>query len=153
MTGLFGNDLLSYGPWVQGVETQAGVDVDGDGEIDQWTDWQDVSDNYYQIEGYSKAFDIEEAMLDLSSLPAGYGVAFQLRSASGGVVFDNVEVNSEPASFGLGDVNRDGMVNFFDISPFISLLSSGTFQVEADANEDGLVNFFDINSFIGLLSQ
>ena len=37
----------------------------------------------------------------------------------------------------LGDVNRDDTVNFLDISPFISRLASGTFQVEADVNQDG----------------
>ena len=53
----------------------------------------------------------------------------------------------------LGDVNRDGTVDFFDISPFISVLSAGSFQAEADINGDGMVDFFDISPFIGLLSQ
>ncbi len=52
----------------------------------------------------------------------------------------------------LGDVNRDGVVNFLDLSPFITLLSTGTFQAEADMNEDGVVNFFDIAFFITKLS-
>ena len=149
---VFGNDLLSHGPWVQGIEAQAGVDVDGDGQIDEWTDWQGVSESYSQIPGYSKAFDVQEAMLDTSSLPSGYGFSFRLRSALGNVVFDNVTVNSEPA-FLLGDVNLDGFVNFLDISPFISLLSNGTFQIEGDINGDALVNFLDISPFIVLLSE
>ena len=45
----------------------------------------------------------------------------------------------------LGDVNRDGAVDFFDISGFISALSSGSFQCEADINMDGVVDFFDIS--------
>lgn len=53
----------------------------------------------------------------------------------------------------LGDVNTDGSVNFFDISPFIALLTEGTYQEEADTNVDGLVNFMDIASFIALLTQ
>ena len=57
------------------------------------------------------------------------------------------------SSFLLGDVNRDGTVDFFDISPFISVLSAGSFQAEADINGDGMVDFFDISPFIGLLSQ
>ena len=52
----------------------------------------------------------------------------------------------------LGDVNLDGVVNFLDISPFISLLSGGGFQTEADINEDEVVNFLDISPFIGILS-
>ena len=52
----------------------------------------------------------------------------------------------------LGDANLDGMVNFLDISPFISLLSSGTFLAQADTNEDGAVSFLDIAPFISILS-
>jgi hypothetical protein len=51
----------------------------------------------------------------------------------------------------LADTNLDGVVDFFDITPFISLLSSGEFQVEADVNEDGAVSFLDISPFIVLL--
>ena len=53
----------------------------------------------------------------------------------------------------LGDVNKDGAVNFLDISPFISVLAAGGFQAEADTNEDGEVSFLDISSFILLLSS
>ena len=151
---VFGNDLLSYGPWVKGIEAQAGVDVDGDGQIDQWTDWQDVSEEYSQIEGFSKAFDVQEATLDASALPTGYGVAFRIRSASGSVVFDSIEISSEDADeILLGDINQNGVVNFFDVNPFITLLSMGVFQAEADINGDGTVNFFDIGPFITILSQ
>ena len=52
----------------------------------------------------------------------------------------------------LGDVNLDGVVDFFDIAPFISILSSG-FQTEADIDQNGVVDFFDIAPFIELLSQ
>ncbi len=34
------SDYTSPGPWVDGVEARAGVDIDGDGTIDQWTPWQ-----------------------------------------------------------------------------------------------------------------
>lgn len=57
------------------------------------------------------------------------------------------------SDFLIGDVNLDGDVNFLDISPFIGLLSSDSFQLEADINEDGEVNFLDISPFIGLLSS
>ena len=52
----------------------------------------------------------------------------------------------------LGDVNRDGAVNFLDISPFIALLATGEFQAEADTNGDGEFDFLDIGPFISLLS-
>ena len=51
----------------------------------------------------------------------------------------------------LGDVNRDGVANFLDISPFITLLSSTEYQYEADINCDGLVSFLDISPFINNL--
>ena len=53
----------------------------------------------------------------------------------------------------LGDVNVDGNVDFSDISPFIGILSAGTFQAEADLNESGEVNFLDISPFIQVLSN
>ena len=68
---------------------------------------------------------------------------------------DNIEIvaNLVPDSGGLlGDVNLDGVVNFFDIAPFIALLSAPDFQFEADINGDGQVNFFDIQPFIDILS-
>jgi arylsulfatase A-like enzyme len=48
----------------------------------------------------------------------------------------------------LGDVSLDGTVNFLEITPFISVLSSGGFQVEADCDQNGAVNFLDISPFI-----
>ena len=52
----------------------------------------------------------------------------------------------------LGDCNRDGAVNFLDITPFVGILSSGSFLEEADVNQDGIVNFLDITPFIGILA-
>ena len=52
----------------------------------------------------------------------------------------------------LGDCNQDGAVNFLDITPFVGILSSGSFLEEADVNQDGIVNFLDITPFIGILA-
>jgi len=52
----------------------------------------------------------------------------------------------------LGDVNRDGVVNFSDIPSFIeSLAFAAGFVVEADVNQDGSVDFGDIPRFIEIL--
>ncbi len=118
-------------------------------------------------------------LLDDATAPLGaYGILVQLQSD---FTFDGtIEVSSEPfwvvfnhgmssadfqslalPSFGvgqvvptvlLGDVNRDGVVNFLDISPFIALLSGNGFQAEADCDENGVVNFLDISAFIAILS-
>ena len=50
-----------------------------------------------------------------------------------------------------GDVDLSGEVNFFDIAPFIMVLSGGD-QAQADCNCDGDVDFFDIQPFINILA-
>ena len=52
----------------------------------------------------------------------------------------------------LGDCNLDGVVNFLDITPFVRILSSGSFLEEADINQDGAVNFLDITPFLEILA-
>ncbi len=54
-------------------------------------------------------------------------------------------------SITLGDVNLDGSVNMFDIMPFIQVLFTRSFQIEADVDLNGSVNFFDISPFCGVL--
>jgi len=51
-----------------------------------------------------------------------------------------------------GDVDLSGEVNFFDIAPFITVLSSSVYQDEADVNCDGIISFFDISPFIDILA-
>jgi len=53
----------------------------------------------------------------------------------------------------VGDVNLDKVVNFSNISPFISVLSSNAFQAEADIDQNGEVNFLDITPLIVILSN
>ena len=52
----------------------------------------------------------------------------------------------------LGDVDMNGVVDFFDIQPFIDLLTNQMFQFEADIDGNGTVDFFDIQPFINILS-
>ena len=66
------------------------------------------------------------------------------------IVIESVTVSP---TFVLADINNDRIVNFFDIAPFIAVLSSGSFRNAADINRDGIVNFFDIQPFIGVLSN
>jgi hypothetical protein len=67
------------------------------------------------------------------------------------MVFSNVECLS-------GDVNGDGLVNSFDIDPFVLVLTdpaAGTAEQRcaADANRDGVINVFDIDPFVELLTS
>lgn len=61
-----------------------------------------------------------------------------------------------------GDLNCDGVVDHFDIDPFVlALVDPAGYQQQfpdcdrrnGDANGDGQVNNFDINAFIALLTQ
>ena len=52
----------------------------------------------------------------------------------------------------LGDVNQDGVVNLLDVTPFVELLSSSTFQLEADVNQDGVFDLLDVSGFIAILT-
>ena len=51
-----------------------------------------------------------------------------------------------------GDCNQDGVVNFSDISPFISILSAGDYLSQADINGDAVVDFSDISPLIAILA-
>ena len=65
------------------------------------------------------------------------------------VAVDLSEGNEPPMP---GDVNTNGVVDFFDIQPFIDILVNQTFQTEADIDGNGVVDFFDIQPFIDILT-
>lgn len=44
------------------------------------------------------------------------------------------------------DLNGDGVLNFFDVSDYISRYASGSLR--SDWNDDGVLNFFDVSGFI-----
>ena len=52
----------------------------------------------------------------------------------------------------LGDINLDGVVSLLDVSPFVQLISSAGFQLEADVNQDGEVNLLDVDPFVDILT-
>ena len=77
-----------------------------------------------------------------SNLPAGANIT------PGAANFEAVD-----QAFLLGDTNFDGVVDFDDISPFISVLAAGSYLEQADINKDGVVDFDDIAFFINLLAS
>jgi len=81
-------------------------------------------------------------------------VFLQETSSNNSVTGSNMHVLDFDAVFlaTLGDVNLDGVVDFFDISPFIALLTAEEYQLEGDMDQNGVVNFFDISPFIAVLS-
>lgn len=87
-------ELASDGPWVDAVRAQVGVDTDGDGVADVWTDWQDISESYARIDGFAKAFSVDPAMIDLSGLPEGYGIQFRFETSDITAVMDSIVFES-----------------------------------------------------------
>ncbi|MDF7799226.1 hypothetical protein P4E94_12960 [Pontiellaceae bacterium B12219] len=83
-------DQVSPGPWVETVEVRVGVDTSNDGKIDQWSDWQTVSEQYDYIEGFSRQVAKTAAQMDLSVLPEGYGFQFEVKMT------DTTENESKP---------------------------------------------------------
>lgn len=73
-------DFVSPGPWVERVEARVGVDTDNDGQVNEWTPWQELHERYDDIPGFAKQVSREPAALDLSKLPAGYGFQIELKT-------------------------------------------------------------------------
>ena len=70
-----------------------------------------------------------------------------------GVGIERIILTLDEGTTLLGDVNLDGVVDFLDISPFITVLATGGFQEEADIDGNGSVDFLDISGFILILSS
>ena len=101
------------------------------------------------IDSGSNALAVDQNGIPLSTDQRGAGFDRIQNNGSG---VSRVDIGAFEGVFLLGDVNQDGMVNFDDISPFISLLAGNEFLNQADVNRDGLVDFDDISSFISLLA-
>ena len=97
----------------------------------------DTYENYVVVSGLTAAsFDLE-----ITSADGGRGAisGFQIRVAS-------------DLPFILGDASLNGVVDFDDIAPFITLLANGTFLAQADIDGSTVVDFDDIAGFIEILA-
>ena len=60
-------------------------------------------------------------------------------------------------SFDIGDVNNDGIINFFDVSDMVYILfnndSSSNNTYYSDLNFDGIINIFDLLHIVDYLSN
>lgn len=89
------NDFVSTGPWVEEVQVRVGVDTNNNGQIDQWSNWQVVSEQYDYTPGFAKHVQKTPAVMDLSDLPEGYGFQFEVRMK------DTTENQSTPTLDGI----------------------------------------------------
>lgn len=102
----------------------------------------------FEIVGEGNNIELEFALGDLGAVsPSGT----PLNPSFGSATLD-IQFGSSAPSVLFGDINLDGLVDFSDIFPFIAVLSSDQFQLEADLNQDCRVNFLDISFFITVLA-
>ena len=115
---------------VDGVDNTSADDRSDEAEGEVWSD----QNEWIAISATTEMIVLNDVALDQ-----------EIHSASDYAVI-------EPTQTLLGDINGDQVVDFLDISPFITVLSVGGFQEEADINGDDSVDFLDIAPFIILLS-
>ncbi|MEW6251408.1 MAG: hypothetical protein AB1716_12230 [Planctomycetota bacterium] len=85
--------------------------------------------------------------------PLAIGAVDLYANSSTPVYYDDLSLAPVPPIC-RGDCNCDGVVDFGDINPFVTVLSGGTpcnFD-NCDVNGDGVIDFGDINPFVALLS-
>ena len=83
-------DFISPGPWVETVEVRVGMDTSNDGTVDEWGEWQLISEQYDYKAGFAKQIEKTPAQLNLSDLPEGYGIQFEVK------VIDSTDNESKP---------------------------------------------------------
>ena len=136
--------LSNFAVTADGVTSNAFVEDDDPGEV------VNVFDGTYLLsDGVEDGADYSNYTM-ISDLTAS-SFTLEVTSPDGGrgaISGFQIVANS---TFLLGDVDRNGTVNFSDIAPFISLLAMNGFQREADINDDEILDFQDISPFITLL--
>ena len=75
-------DFVSDGPWVGTATVRVGVDENGDGKIDQWSEWQDARESYSSIPGFAKQVARAPATVSFPGLPAGKGFQIEVKLSS-----------------------------------------------------------------------
>ena len=154
-----GNDLIFGG-------TMGGQSIVGDVNRDGMVDFSDIPAFIAVLQAGNFQFEADadgNGVVDFSDIPAFIDLLEgevlvdgddTLKGDAGADLIFGGAGNDTLFAFrsGVGDVNRDGRVDFSDIPSFIAVLQAGTYQFEADVDGNGLVNFSDIPSFIDLLS-
>lgn len=76
-----------------------------------------------------------------------FGVNFDLRDINGDGVISGADILVSPCP---ADLSGDEVLNFFDVSAFLSAFS--TQNPAADFTNDGIFNFFDVSAFLSAFS-
>ena len=89
----------------------------------------------------------------VSSIPLEPGTYFtQITGVQDTIQLYSLELTAAETPVLKGDVDLNGVVNFFDVAPFILVLQNG-FQAEADVDCNGSLDFGDIPVFIAILQD
>ena len=154
---------VDYQPYVT-----AAVEVSNDGS--NWDElWSNGSSTVTESAWSSQEYDISETADGQSTVYIrwSYQVGYYAYAYSGWNI-DDVEIwglGPSGPQFSAGDMNCDGVVDNFDIDPFV-LVITGTppdytdyylaypecDHMLGDVNADGTVNNFDIDPFVALLN-
>lgn len=137
--------------WLRGIMGSEFGDANLDGRV-SFLDIETIASNFNQpgdwADGdFNNDGTVDQADLDIVEL------FYAPHEADTQLTFQQAVTQAGLTPFILGDANGDMVVDFFDIAPFITLLTTGNFLDQADINRDGLVNFLDIAPFIGILSS
>jgi hypothetical protein len=104
--------------------------------------------NTWHIDADDPAFDDQQACWNMTLIAFDTGATDYSDSPPFTLTFCNTPCQP-------GDINYDGVVDFFDIDPFVSALVDGPHDAAAacasDINDDGAVDFFDIDPFVDLV--
>ena len=147
-------NILSVGGFGDGFPAAVGADgtiIPGEGPSARI--FRNENDDWVQL---GRVFGERGSFFGLQSDLSGDGLTLAVGAQNSGFSRGLVQAfDLEPLFVLHGDVNLDDVVNFLDISPFISVLASGgspTEEAAADCNMDGIVNFLDISPFILVLT-
>ena len=150
-------NILSVGGFGDGFPAAIGADgtiIPGEGPSARI--FRNENDDWVQL---GRVFGERGSFFGLQSDLSGDGLTLAVGAQSfDDSGFDRGLVRAfdlEPLFVIHADVNLDGIVNFLDIAPFISVLASEGSPAEeaaADCNMDGVVSFLDISPFIMALT-
>ncbi|MHA7814331.1 MAG: M14 family zinc carboxypeptidase [Phycisphaerales bacterium] len=64
---------------------------------------------------------------------------------------DDLRIEAIGCQMNPADLTGDGLLNFFDVSAFLSAFNAGDLLADFDGN--GVLNFFDVSTFLGYFNQ
>ena len=153
-----GASVISYARWYDNTGSGTGADPGNDIFVvevsddngSSWTElevvgpsdsqssggWFQVSYNLGAVSGFEPN---DQFRIRFSASDLGEGSVIE-------AAVDAIELSVFDCSSCPGDINGDGVLNFFDVSAFLNAFNSGDPAADFDGN--GVYNFFDVSAFL-----